>query len=129
MRYFVKKGRPLPPGIDLESGWGNGYALIPPQHPLHGKSYDEIYDLMPELEVHGGLTFAEEVPMNWPEIPEGAHGDEWCVGFDTGHYEDTEAKWPKERVIEEARYLAEQLEDFTKSNNILIDSGRIDLRL
>jgi hypothetical protein len=35
--------------------WGNwcGYVGVPTTHPLHGKSYDE-----PDLEVHGGLTFA-----------------------------------------------------------------------
>ena len=34
-----------------------GYVRVPPNHPLHGKSYDT-----PNVEVHGGLTFAEIEP-------------------------------------------------------------------
>ena len=31
-----------------------GYTRIPPGHPWHGKDYDDI-----DVDVHGGLTFAE----------------------------------------------------------------------
>ncbi len=39
----------------MEVGQGNGYALIPIGHPLHGKNYEEIDEF---VSVHGGLTFS-----------------------------------------------------------------------
>jgi hypothetical protein len=38
----------------LEHGWGNGYVLIPHNHPFYKKHYDSI-----DVNVHGGLTFSE----------------------------------------------------------------------
>ena len=40
-------------------GWGNGYVFIPKEHPLHGVDYNEVYNMYPDLEVHGGLTFSD----------------------------------------------------------------------
>jgi hypothetical protein len=45
-----------------------GYVYLPREHPLAGKSYDDI-----DFSVHGGLTFAAE------EL------DQWCIGFDCAH--------------------------------------------
>lgn len=50
----------------------NGYISIPPYHPWYKKSYDDI-----DIEVHGGLTFSED--MN----------GEWIIGFDTNHFGDS----------------------------------------
>lgn len=54
-----------------------GYVRVPPGHPLHGKNYDDF-----DIEVHGGLTFAEEEPC--------AHEDGigWWFGFDCAHAGD-----------------------------------------
>lgn len=49
----------------------NGYIVIPPIHPWYKKHYDSIY-----AEVHGGLTFSEEI------------NEQWVIGFDTNHYGD-----------------------------------------
>lgn len=89
----------------IPHGWGNGYAIIPPGHPAHGKSYDDI-----NVDVHGGLTFAESTEDEWHHLPEGTPKDHWVVGFNTAHYGDTIEKWPKERVEAETRRLVEQLE-------------------
>ena len=64
-----------------------GYVRVPPNHPLHGKDYDT-----PEVEVHGGLTFAESEPC--------AHDDGigWWFGFDCAHFMD--ASYDPNAVLE-----------------------------
>jgi hypothetical protein len=62
----------------VHNGMGHrcGYVRVPKGHPWHGKGYDDI-----NVEVHGGLTFAE------PDKPcdkEGADDAYW-VGFDCAH--------------------------------------------
>jgi len=60
-----------------------GYIGLPFDHPWYGRSYDTIYDLNPEIEVHGGLTYAGEQNDSEDDIWY------WYVGFDCGHYADT----------------------------------------
>lgn len=48
-----------------------GYVGVPVSHPDHGKEYDAV-----EVDVHGGLTFAEKLD------------DGTVFGFDVGHYGD-----------------------------------------
>jgi hypothetical protein len=55
-----------------------GYVRVPPTHPLHGKHYDE-----PDVEVHGGLTFANIEPCTEHEDGQG-----WWFGFDCAHCND-----------------------------------------
>jgi len=52
------------------------YVRVPPTHPLHGKGYD---DDGVDLNVHGGLTFAQEEPCTE------ADGKGWWFGFDFCH--------------------------------------------
>ena len=87
----------------IDSGWGNGYVLIPEGHVLHGEHYDNINEL---VDVHGGLTFSEHSSkIDFIDCVDGY----WVVGFDTAHYNDNLEKWPKHRVEEETERLAEQL--------------------
>jgi hypothetical protein len=64
-----------------------GYVGVPPEHPAHGKDY---YD-MPDIEVHGGLTYADRCQEGAEEhgichVPEpGRPADVWWFGFDCGH--------------------------------------------
>ena len=51
-----------------------GYVRVPPGHPLYGKDYDGI-----PVEVHGGVTFAEQEPCAHED------GQGWWFGFDCGH--------------------------------------------
>lgn len=92
----------------MEHGWGNGYVIIPKGHPMHGKPYDDI-----DVEVHGGLTFAE-TGKNAKEqftLPiTKADFDSWVVGFDTAHYMDTMQRWPRQAVKDETMNLKKQLE-------------------
>jgi hypothetical protein len=57
-----------------------GYVRVPPSHPLHGKDYDadEV-----NVDVHGGLTFAEIEPCK-----EHLDGQGWWFGFDCAHCMD-----------------------------------------
>lgn len=66
-----------------------GYVGVPPGHPLHGKSYNDV-----EVSVHGGLTFADKCR---PEADDGGichvadpgePDDVWWLGFDCAHAMD-----------------------------------------
>src|ERR1700744_4566502 len=66
-----------------------GYVGLPPSHPLYGKSYDE-----PNVEVHGGLTFAGKCQERDNECEGVCHkappgeDDVFWFGFDCHHHMD-----------------------------------------
>lgn len=67
-----------------------GYAGVSPGHPLHGKHHDA-----PDIEVHGGLTYADRCQPTTDEaqgichVPEpGTPHDVWWFGFDCSHLGD-----------------------------------------
>lgn len=72
----------------MDFGWGNGYVLLPKGHPYYQVHYNKI-----PIYVHGGLTYSEQ------------HGEFWKIGFDTAHWSDTLARWPKTRVAKETEKL------------------------
>ena len=87
-----------------------GYVGLPRDHPDFEKHYDDIHD----IEVHGGLTFANY----W----EDQNDLLWYVGFDCGHAQDMDYEpalgynWLHMRgnkslsyVQEETERLAEQM--------------------
>lgn len=64
-----------------------GYVGVPPEHPYHGRSYDDL-----PVEVHGGLTYADRCVEGGEEqarvchVPEpGRPEDVWWFGFDCAH--------------------------------------------
>jgi hypothetical protein len=61
-----------------EAGHRCGYVRVPPGHSLFGKEWDS-----PNVEVHGGLTFAELEPCTEHEDGQG-----WWFGFDCAHSGD-----------------------------------------
>lgn len=115
-----------------EHGACNGYVAVPPTNKYHGKSYWDIED----INVHGGITFSEPVingeksfmseRQYSPErvgkrnlVLDNAEfitdnteiGDDWWIfGFDTFHFGDNEYNWDKKAVMQETKYLMEQLE-------------------
>lgn len=91
----------------MDFGWGNGYVIIPKGHPLHGKHYDELNQI---VDVHRGLTFSGSGASMSDLVDESEHKD-WVVGFDTAHYGDSLAEWPKDAVEAETERLKKQLED------------------
>lgn len=60
-----------------EGGHRCGYVRVPAGHPMHGKSYED-----PNVEVHGGLTFAEIEPCEHED------GTGYWFGFDCAHSGD-----------------------------------------
>lgn len=61
-----------------------GYAAVPPGHPLHETSYDVI-----DVDVHGGLTYADACQGRICHVPEpGEPDDVWWFGFDCLHAGD-----------------------------------------
>lgn len=111
MRGFVKKITWLKRTWLVDFGWGSGYVVIPKGHRLHGIDYYQIHEMIPELEVHGGLTFARSVEdiSDWEEILEEDEGG-WVIGFDTAHVGDDLSRWPKEMVQQEVDRLIRQLQ-------------------
>lgn len=61
-------------------GWGNGYVLLPKEHPWYGMEYEEI-----PVDIHGGLTYTGY----WEDAPEQADREKWWIGFDCAHHGDT----------------------------------------
>jgi len=109
MKAFVKENNWLPRTMGMDFGWGNGYVAIPKGHSLYGKDYNEIHDLIPSLDVNGGLTFSDTSDLfKSDDLPNDIEGH-WVVGFDTSHSWDTLKMWSRERVIEETERLKSQL--------------------
>lgn len=53
-----------------------GYIYIPEGHKYFGKDYDDL-----EIDVHGGLTYADTTLRFQPEVG-------WWIGFDCAHAGD-----------------------------------------
>lgn len=88
-------------------GWGNGYVLVPKEHPFFRKLEGDI-----DVSVHGGITYADEVTKETIERIEALGPEDegmWMIGFDTVHSGDNLEKWPKEAVEEETNRLYEQV--------------------
>jgi hypothetical protein len=61
-------------------GFRCGYVGIPKEHKLYNVDYNEIYEKGYDLEVHGGLTFANKIKDS----------DLWWLGYDCGHSGDAQ---------------------------------------
>ncbi|MBQ9041451.1 MAG: hypothetical protein IJ111_01385 [Eggerthellaceae bacterium] len=84
-----------------------GYVAIPHDHPAFGKSWDEIYDVIPDLDVDGGVTFAC------------LNGDTWVLGWDAAH------SWhlPDVSIMsDECRRIHEQYGSFREPFAVMIDA-------
>jgi hypothetical protein len=86
--------------VNNDFGYHCGYVKILPGHPWHGKDYD---DLLGDVQVHGGLTFAAaDVPCDAAGADNG-----WWLGFDYMHAFDAR-DLPMQYVEDECRSLCEQ---------------------
>lgn len=111
LKYFIKENTWLSKSSLSDHGWGNGYVLIPINHPFYEMYYEEINKY---IDVHGGLTFSEHysVIKKYPELPVCSKTEEyWVVGFDTCHCNDNSNNWTKEAVLDETLKLVKQLEE------------------
>jgi hypothetical protein len=58
-----------------------GYVAVERAHPLYGVEYEA-----PEVDVHGGLTYADRCTGHICHVPEpGKPDDVWWFGFDCSH--------------------------------------------
>ena len=75
-----------------ESGQLNGYVGLHKKHPLIGLTYEELYKKIPDLYVHGGLTFSTKFPENtlFPKLQKPWRPNQmtWTYGFDCAHLGD-----------------------------------------
>lgn len=61
-----------------------GYVAVPPNHPWHGKGYDDL-----DVDVHGGLTYAQPCTGAVCHVPKPGEPDNvWWLGFDHAHHGD-----------------------------------------
>jgi len=88
------------------SGSWCGYVGVGPDHPWHGKHYDEV-----DVGVHGGLTYSaaceeggEICHVPWPN----REHDIWWFGFDCIHWGDIAPKM--EADLRELRQRVPQVE-------------------
>ena len=123
----------------FEFGWGNGYVLLPYNHPFYGVHYDIL-----NINAHGGLTFSEKFKdtrfLKWVEGLE-IDGDVtrenfkkfdgyWIIGFDTAHSGDDLITCSKEYVINETTNILEQclsddIENIEKYKSIYLRKDKL----
>jgi len=81
-----------------------GYVQVPKGHPAYGKWYDDV-----DVDVHGGLTFAQRTKDgHWLGFDCGHFGDWWGT-VENGHgFEHPGKIWTVEDVVQETENLARQ---------------------
>ena len=107
------------------------YIEIPKENKLYRKSYDEIYKIGCNIDVHGGLTYSDNELM-------GVKSENWFIGWDYAHCDDYcgyeeympenirtyGKKWTTEEIIEECKNAIDQIIDF-ENKEILEESKKI----
>lgn len=97
LEYFLLRNNQYHEYYMVPEGWGRGYVKIPSSHPLYGKDYNTINEILnwhEEEITHGGfLTIDKE--------------DVYCFGFDTSHWRTKD--WTREDVERTAISLAAAL--------------------
>ena len=108
------------------------YIEIPKENKLYRKSYDEIYKIGCDIDVHGGLTYSDNELM-------GVKSENWFIGWDYAHcgdyygYEEFMPesirtygkKWTTEEIIEECKNAIDQIIDF-ESKEIIEEPNKIE---
>lgn len=105
-------------------GWGNGYVVIPSDHPYaHGSLLSTRIDEL--VDVHGGVTFGPRIvdydlledEVFKPHLSTEMRGHTIC-GFDTSHFGDNSTDWTKFNVkIETLRFLKQMKEVYAKAQS------------
>lgn len=117
LNKYLKKPEFAKFNNSLETGWGNGYVLIPNKHPFYNLYHDDI-----DISIHGGLTYSKlfnpekylkcfnEYDYDGDVTLDNINmfNDYWIIGFDTAHYGDNEINCTKEFVMRESKNLLNQ---------------------
>lgn len=96
------------------------YVEIPITNKLFGKSYNQIYDIGINIDVHGGLTYSRDHLL-------GGENNKWFIGWDYAHAGDYagyiekypelsrlsiyDKKWTTEEIFEDVVNVIEQLKN------------------
>lgn len=86
------------------------YIEIPSNHKLFRKSYDEIYSMGIDVDVHGGLTYSSNRLRGIKE-------NSWFIGWDYAHagdfvgydmlypseYRNNDKNWTTEEIFEDVK--------------------------
>jgi len=71
------------------SGAWCGYVGVGPDHPWHGKSYNDLKCEGHYVDVHGGLTYSEACQGEICHVPwPNREHDIWWFGWDAAHWDD-----------------------------------------
>jgi hypothetical protein len=92
-----------------------GYVAVPPGHPVHGQGLDG--DVHHDLNVHGGITYAEACSGKVCHVPEpGEPDDVWWLGFDCVHAWDLSPRGglPRFETYRDVPYVQEQVEGLAR---------------
>lgn len=94
-------------------GWGNGYVVIPADHPFALVGYE---DASRTIDAHGGFTYAEVITRATLTGPFEDHLNDTHLGmtifgFDTGHYGDNLKNWNKFAVKVETLRVLKQFKE------------------
>ena len=107
------------------------YIEIPKENKLYRKSYNEIYEIGCDIDVHYGLTYSDNELM-------GVKSENWFIGWDYAHlgdycgYEECMPesirtygkKWTTEEIIEECKNAIDQIIGF-ESKEIIEEPKKI----
>jgi len=89
-------------------GWGNGYVVLHPDHPLYLVEDIPIY-------VHGGVTYDEYITESTVSNTYVKKGR--MLGFDTAHQGDCLENWAKDDVEFELKRFVFELENYIKGDD------------
>jgi len=94
--------------MNREAGNRCGYVRVPPGHPAFGKNYDDV-----DVNVHGGLTFAQLEPCDEHEDGQG-----YWLGFDCAHFMDAahDMSIPESELSPEAKRWREMTKILSEDN-------------
>lgn len=107
----------------FDFGWGNGYVIIPSKFKLDIKAKGDIYNLIPDLTTHKGITFSGRVKdFRWWHVDVSnkkrrtlkKDKNAWVIGFDTCHGGDCLENCSKEYVLHTTRQLQSQIVKYLK---------------
>lgn len=89
-----------------------GYVGIKPSHPYFGKDYHDV-----DLDVHGGLTYANKCIGIICHVSDGPNDETWWFGFDYAHANDLipTMLWLDEQFCTRSN---EQMSQFMKMNGL-----------